>query len=349
MVAAMLARLGGLEGLRLAEAGEFARRAFLNGKFDLTGAEALSDLIAAETEAQRRFALTNAEGCQSRLYALWRRRILHGRAMIEAELDFTEDGDVPGSVASRIWADMQALHEEIVSHIDGYRQAEIIRDGFRVVIAGAPNSGKSSLLNALARRDAAIVSDEPGTTRDILDVTLDLNGDKVIFSDTAGLRDDPGRIEAMGIERARDRLRDADLVLLLEDLASPLTVRIETQAPVWRLGTKADLVHKAASGYQSVIASTTGAGVAGLLAEIHALVAATLGAGMSVLPSRDRHVEQLRACRRSLRTAVDAAEAGLELRAEELRRAGDALGRIAGEIGVEDVLGVIFSEFCVGK
>ena len=160
--------------MRHAEAGEFTRRAFLNGKLDLVETEALADLISAETEAQRRLAVLNADGAQSQLYADWRRRLIHARAMIEAELDFADESDVPGSVADVVWADMRRLPSEVRAHIDGYHRAEIIRDGFDVVIVGAPNAGKSSLLNALARRDAAIVSDEPGTTRDLVELALDL-------------------------------------------------------------------------------------------------------------------------------------------------------------------------------
>ncbi|WP_292662339.1 GTPase, partial [Mesorhizobium sp.] len=162
--------------VRHAEPGEFTRRAFLNGKVDLVETEALADLVNAETEAQRRFAVQNAEGVQSELYLGWRRRLIHARAMIEAEIDFADEDDVPGSVSDTVWSDVKTMIGEIDRHIAGFRAAEIIRDGFEVVILGAPNAGKSSLFNALARRDAAIVTDEPGTTRDLLEVTLDLQG-----------------------------------------------------------------------------------------------------------------------------------------------------------------------------
>ena len=209
-----------IPGVRHAEAGEFTRRAFLNGKLDLTETEALADLISAETEAQRRLAVLNAEGAQSKLYSGWRRRLIHARAMIEAELDFADESDVPGSVADIVWADMEKLLGEIREHIGSFHRAEIIRDGFDVVIVGAPNAGKSSLLNALARRDAAIVSDEPGTTRDLVELALDLNGIKVRLTDTAGIREGAGKVEAIGIERARQRAEAADLVLLLVDPAA---------------------------------------------------------------------------------------------------------------------------------
>ena len=214
VVAALLQALTSLPGIRHAEAGEFTRRAFLNGKLDLIESEALADLISSETEAQRRLAVSNASGAQSGLYAGWRRRIIHAMAMIEAELDFSDEADIPGSVADQVWADVLALRQEIEDHVKGYHQAEIIRDGYDVVIVGAPNAGKSSLLNALAQRDAAIVSDEPGTTRDLVELSLDLNGVKVRLTDTAGIRDAAGKVEAIGIERALGRAKSADLVLV---------------------------------------------------------------------------------------------------------------------------------------
>ena len=185
-------RWSAIEDVRPAEAGEFTRRAFLNGKMDLVEAEALADLIAAETEAQRRFASSGAGGAQSALYAGWRKRIVHARAMIEAELDFSDESDVPGSVAGAVWDDVRRLVADIEAHVAGFHRAEIIREGYSVVIPGAPNAGKSSLLNALARRDVAIVTDEPGTTRDLVHVALDLGGVKVVVTDTAGIREGAG-------------------------------------------------------------------------------------------------------------------------------------------------------------
>src|SRR5690606_35513565 len=222
VVAAVLRRLGSMPGFRQAEAGEFTRRAFINGRLDLTAAEALSDLIIAETESQRRLAQANADGRQSRLYADWRARLLHARTMVEAELDFADEGDVPGSVAAVIWADVAELHDEMSAHLSGFEAAEIVREGFRVALLGAPNAGKSSLLNYLAGRDVAIVSDEPGTTRDVLEVPLDLGGAKVIVADMAGIREGAGKVESIGIERARRMASLADLVLVLIDLCEPV-------------------------------------------------------------------------------------------------------------------------------
>ena len=352
VVSAMLAMLSGFEGLRPAEAGEFTRRAFLNGKMDLVEAEALADLVAAETEAQRRFALAGAGGSQSGLYAGWRKRIMHARAMIEAELDFADEADVPGSVAAAVWDDVRHLVNEIEAHVAGFHQAEIIREGYSVVIAGAPNAGKSSLLNALARRDVAIVTDEPGTTRDLVHVALDLGGVKVVVTDTAGIREDAGKVEAIGIERALDSVRAADLLLLLEDVAAPAGLPVPgTDAPVLKIGSKADLVGDASAlgGYDAVVSARSGAGVNDLLTMISRQAGAASDLHGGIIPARARHVGLLKDAARSLIEAASHHEDRLELRAECLRRAADSFGRIAGTIDVEDVLGVIFSEFCIGK
>jgi tRNA modification GTPase len=349
VVAAVLRELGALEGFRQAEAGEFTRRAFLNGKLDLTGAEALADLISSETETQRRFALANAGGRQAELYGAWRQRILHARAMVEAELDFADEADVGESPSAAAWEDLRRLVEEIDAHLASYHRAEIIRDGFRVVIVGAPNAGKSSLLNALAAREVAIVTEEAGTTRDLIEVPLDLSGVKVLVTDTAGLREQAGVVETIGIERARERAAAADLVLLLTDLSMPLGAPERFgSVPVWRIGSKADLVHGATPmGYDHAISVQSGAGLDRLVDAL-GVVAAEATAETGVLPSRLRHVELLTRCRRHLALALKGG-VDLELRAEELRSAGDVLGRIVGSVDVEELLGAIFSQFCIGK
>ncbi|WFP77046.1 tRNA uridine-5-carboxymethylaminomethyl(34) synthesis GTPase MnmE [Mesorhizobium sp. WSM4906] len=348
VAAKMLETIVGFEGVRHAEPGEFTRRAFLNGKLDLVETEALADLVNAETEAQRRFALRNAEGAQSELYASWRRRLIHARAMIEAEIDFADEEDVPGSVSDAVWAEVAAMIDEIERHIQGFKAAEIIRDGFEVVILGAPNAGKSSLFNALAKREAAIVTDEPGTTRDLLEVVLDLNGMRVRIVDTAGLRETTGKVETIGIERARAKAGGADLVLLLEDMVDPQSVgEVPTGVPLLKIGTKADLKGTLNGDYDLVISSKDGSGLSGLLDEIARRAAAAIGNASDVLPSRLRHVELLRQAKDFLVAAVSGQSQ--ELRAEELRLATDRLGRIVGAVDVEDMLDVIFSQFCIGK
>jgi tRNA modification GTPase len=354
VISAMTETLIAIAGVRPAEAGEFTRRAFLNGKMDLVEAEALADLIAAETEAQRRFASSGTGGAQSVLYAGWRKRIVHARAMIEAELDFAEEGDVPGSVAVAVWDDIRKLVASIEAHLTGFHRAEIIREGFSVVIAGPPNAGKSSLLNALARRDVAIVTEEPGTTRDLVHVALDLGGLKVVITDTAGIREGAGPVEAIGIERALESTRHADLVIMLQDMIAPVALTLPAiAAPVLKVGSKADLADasagSAAGDYDLVVSSKSGDGVDELLTMISRSAAAAAGDGGGVIPARARHVALLRDAAASLGRAVADDKGGLELRAEELRRAGDSFGRIAGTVDVEEVLGAIFSEFCIGK
>lgn len=353
VVAAMLSALSALPDFRHAEPGEFTRRAFLNGKLDLTGAEALSDLIAAETEAQRQFAITNAAGAQRALYDGWRRRLIHARAMIEAELDFADEADVPGSVAAIVWKDMADLAIDIDKHARSYCQAEMIRDGYRVVIIGAPNAGKSSLLNALVRRDAAIVSDEPGTTRDLIDVSMDLGGYKVVITDTAGIRAAPvGTVEAIGIERAIEGARRADLVIHLFDaVVGPDSGADIGQATRLMVANKIDISSKASdiSTADFRISAQTGAGLNALLGDIQKRAADAASPADTVLPSRLRHVHLLELAQVHLCRGVYDVSVPLELRAEELRIASIELGRIVGSVDVEDLLDGIFSTFCIGK
>jgi tRNA modification GTPase len=354
VVAAMLEELTSLDGMRHAEQGEFTKRAFLNGKLDLTETEALADLINAETEAQRRFAVLNAGGAQSELYGEWRRRLIHARAMVEADIDFADEEDVPGSVADTIWIDVRTLLGEIAQHVEGFKAAEIIREGFDVVILGAPNAGKSSLLNALAKREAAIVTDEAGTTRDLVEIALDIGGVRVRVTDTAGIRDDAGAVETIGIERARARASTADLVLMLEDMQDPVTFEAGVvAAPSLRIGTKSDLIgassRQRGKAYDLVVSTSEGAGLALLFAEIGRRAADAAGGAGDILPSRLRHVELLRQTMGYMGEAVNAAGSPLELRSEALRLAGHSLGRIAGTVDVEDLLDVIFSQFCIGE
>lgn len=353
VVAALLRALTALKGVRQAEPGEFTRRAFLGGKLDLVETEALADLIGAETEAQRRFATMNAGGAQGRLYAAWRRRLIHARAMVEAEIDFADESDVPGAVSQSVWPDVAALAGEITRHVQGFHTAEIIRDGFEVVILGAPNAGKSSLFNALARREAAIVSDEPGTTRDLLEIMLDLGGALVRVTDTAGLRAEAEKVEAIGIRRAREKAHGADLVLTLEDMTAPQAVDPgDIKAPLLRVGSKADLrpAHDAAGDrYDFRISVVTGEGIGELITEIGRRASAAAGRGGEILPFRLRHVGLLDEAKAFLDRAMATDESAPELRAEDLRLAADRLGRIVGAVDVEDLLDVIFSQFCIGK
>ncbi|ERI12945.1 tRNA modification GTPase [Ochrobactrum intermedium] len=350
VVERLLAELGEIAGCRIAEAGEFTRRAFSNGKMDLTIAEGLADLIAAETEGQRRLALQVASGTQRELYTEWRQRLLRARAFIEAELDFADESDVPGSVSEQVWQSLALLRTEIENHIASGKRASMLRDGLHVVIVGAPNAGKSSLLNFLAGREVAIISEEAGTTRDLLEVKLDLGGIPVYVTDTAGLRETESVVEKIGIERARARMADADLVLLLEDMNDPVVIGTEeTPATLWTVGTKADLSEKADGGWSYRISTRTGEGLDGLLTDLQNFAEAQIGQIEDAVPTRQRHISLLRSTVGEIDKALNGTNFPLELRAENMRLASQYLGRITGDVDVEEILDVIFSQFCIGK
>lgn len=347
VVAAMVASLGLFEGLRAAEAGEFSRRAFENGRMDLTAVEGLGDLIHAETEAQRRLALRQADGGVAKVLDGWRERLIRCRALIEADLDFADEEDIPGSVAESVWRDAGAIAAEMERHLVRSGRGERLRSGFEIVLLGAPNAGKSSLLNALAGRPAAIVTPEAGTTRDVIEVRLDLAGYPVTLIDTAGLREAAGVVEAEGIRRARARAAAADLVLYLvapEDGVEPDDV----PSGAWVIATKCDLGN-IARRYDLAVSTVTGVGLDDLEATLGQYVRETIGGVEDLVITRARHRDGLSACVAHLKRAIAGDGLGLELRAEDLRRAADALARLTGRIDVEDLLEVIFRDFCIGK
>jgi tRNA modification GTPase len=353
VVAAALAALAALPGFRPAEAGEFTRRAFANQRLDLTQVEGLADLIAAETEVQRRQALLQADGALGRQYEAWRGALIHARALIEAELDFADEADVPESVSVQSWDIVRVLEKEIVNHIAD-RRGERLRDGAEIVILGPPNAGKSSLLNAIAKREVAIVTPEPGTTRDLIEVKLDLGGYPVTIVDTAGLRQAEGLVEREGIRRAEARAARADVALWLVDM----TVSEPVPPPLpgmLAVATKLDKIDSAternllSSRFDAAVSSVTGDGVNDLLALLSNRISAGAAPAESALITRARHRAALEDCLIAVRAALDGSANPIELRAEELRRAGDALARVTGRIDVEDMLDVIFREFCIGK
>jgi tRNA modification GTPase len=350
VLAALFQVLGDTPGVRMAIEGEFSRRAFENGKLDLVEVEGLADLIGAETEMQRRLAVEHSAGGVSAVYDSWAERLTRARALIEAELDFADEDDVPGSVSDMVWADMDRLRNDIRHHLDAASAGEIIRDGFKVVIAGAPNAGKSSLLNALARRDVAIVTDIAGTTRDVLQVDLDIDGYLVKLYDTAGLREADDRVEMEGVRRARVALRDADLVLLLVDVSDPvIPADLDQALPHVRVGTKKDLIETGSDRYDLRISTATGEGLPELRALIGRVVKERFDGLSMAIPSRQRHKDSLAKCLAALDAAISQSETNLELRTEQLRLAAEYLGRITGRVDVEQLLDVIFSEFCIGK
>lgn len=350
VVEKLLSELSSIPNCRMAEPGEFTRRAFTNGKMDLTIAEGLADLIAAETEGQRRLALQVASGVQRQLYNEWRQSLVRARAFIEAELDFSDEGDVPGSVAEQVWISLKSLQQDIDQHIASGKRASLLREGLHVVIAGAPNAGKSSLLNFLAGREVAIISEEAGTTRDLLEVKLDLGGIPVYVTDTAGLRETKSSVERIGIERARQRASEADLVLLLEDMSNPVDVMMdETEIELWRIGTKLDLEIKNPAQWSYHISTKTGEGLDDLVNQIQDFAESKLGQIADAVPTRQRHINLLKMTRDEIDKALARKDLPLELRAENMRLASQYLGRITGDVDVEEILDLIFSQFCIGK
>ncbi len=331
------------EGLRLAEPGEFVRRAFVNGKVELSEVEGLADLVAAETEIQRRQAITQASGSLARRAEGWRGTLIGLRAEIEARLDFSDEDDVAGALPDSFHQNLVALRGELVETLRNADAGERVREGFRVAILGRPNSGKSSLLNALAKRDVAIVTPEPGTTRDVLEVRLDIRGYPVLLYDTAGLREAVSGAEQEGVRRAQLTAGVADLILWLEDSSLP---RAEVPAlpnrPVWRLNTKIDL---SGNPNASAISSRTGEGLEALISRIGKAASESL-AGGSALVTRQRQKQAIEDAATALDAASDTSE---EVAADLLRAASDAIGRLSGRVNVEDVLDRLFSEFCIGK
>ena len=353
VVAAALKCLAGFSELRMAEAGEFSRRALQNGKLDLVEAEGLSDLLAADTEMQRRLAIEQASGHLSAVYERWRETLIFARSMIEAELDFSDEGDIPGSISERIWSDVTQLIAEMQSTLKGQQAGEIIRDGFKIVLAGRPNAGKSSLMNALMRRDVAIVTDIAGTTRDVIHCELDLEGYKVHLFDTAGLRETEEVIEREGIRRAEKFIAEADLVLFLIDMTGTDDTLLPEARVVWRIGTKRDQLDGASdfnqSRYDAVVSTVDESGLDSLREKLVAEIRCQTSIASLAVPSRLRQWQSIVSAASHLQNALDHSGKPLELRAEDLRLASDELSRLTGRIDTEMLLGKIFAEFCVGK
>ena len=344
-----------IEDCRMARPGEFTRRAFENGKIDLTGIEGLADLIDAETAAQRRQALRQTEGALGKLYGGWRRRLVDVTALLEAAIDFSDEADVAGDAVGKARTEAESLHAEISRHLDDRHRGEVIRDGFRVVLAGLPNVGKSSLLNALARRDIAIVSEEAGTTRDVIEVKLDLEGLPVVVSDTAGLRAATGEVEREGIRRTLSRAHRADLLLWLSDARAPDALPGELEEFAARalvVLNKVDLLEGKAPplAHDAVLISArAGEGIDALARRLAAIARERIGEREEPLITQARHRQQLELCHAALQAFREGDAEAIELRAEDLRQAATALGRITGRVDVEDVLDQVFGRFCIGK
>jgi tRNA modification GTPase len=357
VIAAVLSALGELAGLRHAEAGEFTRRAFENGRMDLTAVEGLADLVAAETEAQRRQAFLQLRGLLGERAESWRERLIEATALVETGIDFSDEDDVPSDLMARSLERIRPLADEISSAMAG--QGERLREGLRVAIAGPPNAGKSTLFNRLARRDAAIVSPFPGTTRDVLELHLDLGGYPVTMLDTAGIRDTGDPVEREGVRRASVQASGADLVLWVIDATGQDKRSTQVPAAAWVVVNKMDLADlKEKGNIESefinknlihFISSATGAGVTELVGAISGF-AESFFTREAALVTRERQRAHLRETLVALQGAQRAAQEGREeIMAEHLRLAARALGRLLGRVDVEDVLDVIFRDFCIGK
>ncbi|MBX7198386.1 MAG: tRNA uridine-5-carboxymethylaminomethyl(34) synthesis GTPase MnmE [Rhodospirillaceae bacterium] len=348
VIEGILAALASIPGLRSAEPGEFTRRAFEHGKMDLTQAEALADLVDAETAAQARQALRQMGGDLKALYDGWRARLIKALAHLETVIDFPDE-DLPADVAARLWTEVKTLAGEIARHLDDGGRGERIRNGLMVAIIGPPNAGKSSLLNMLAGRDAAIVTATPGTTRDVIEVHLDLKGFAVTLADTAGLREAADEIEREGIRRSRLTAEAADLKIAVFDGAAPrdaaTTALVDANTLV--VINKGDLLPAPPSAGGHVISAKTGAGVTAFLEALAEKVKDKIGAQGGAPLTRARHRQALQECRDALQRACAAQLP--ELAAEDLRLAARALGRITGRVEVEEILDVVFRDFCIGK
>jgi len=404
VIAAVLAALARIEGLRPAEAGEFTRRAFENGKLDLTAVEGLADLVSAETEGQRRQAFRQLKGALGTPAEAWRQKLIQALALVEARIDFSDEADVPEDLLAPAVAIARALETEIAAALGDGGRGEILREGLVVAIAGPPNAGKSTLLNRIARREAAIVSPFAGTTRDVIEVHLDLDGWPVTLLDTAGICDTEDPVELEGVRRARERAAAADLVLWVADAREPDAAKnaaakgaaksdepSEPIPPTWLIRNKIDLIQgqneKSELKSQSIgnsdvgiipikslknmvnkglnskselgltkndlefnISAFTGEGFDALLGQLARQAEGFLAGAESALVTRERHRRALEEVVAALRRAQTPNVAGREdLLAEELRIAARALGRLTGRVDVEDILDVIFRDFCIGK
>ena len=351
VVSALLQELAAFEGLRHAEAGEFSRRAFDNSRLDLVEIEGLADLVAADTEMQRKLALEQSSGTLSGLYSGWAERLTRIRALIEAELDFPDEDDVPGAVSDQLWPRLAELASEMRGHLAGARASEIVRDGFRIAIVGAPNAGKSSLLNALAQRDVAIVTDVAGTTRDVLGIDLDIGGYLVHVMDTAGIRETEDIVEQEGVRRAFHSIDHADFVLMLQSPEPAAPPQMPAGKRFVTIHSKADLIDAATPRRDDVLylSSKTGEGFDSLTKRIAKEIEASTIVGGGLGPARKRQADYLRKAVADIESCLVSQSTSLELRAEYLRLAAHSLSKITGKVDVEDLLDVIFSEFCIGK
>ncbi|MDD4556027.1 MAG: tRNA uridine-5-carboxymethylaminomethyl(34) synthesis GTPase MnmE [Alphaproteobacteria bacterium] len=356
VISSVIKNLSSLENFRMAEAGEFSKRAFYNNKMDLTEAEGLADLIDAETSEQQKFAIRQMEGSLSNLYETWREALIKILAHLEAYIDFPDE-EIPDDVVEKLLNNVFKLQNEIKQHLESDNIGERLREGFRVVIVGAPNAGKSSLLNNIAKREVAIVSNIAGTTRDAIDIHLDLKGYPVVFTDTAGLRETIEEIEQKGIEIAKSKVSSADLVICLFDGEKENISIFDSIKELFKnkpivVANKCDkLISEQCSQLENQgclpICAKTGEGVEVLLNKIYEEIEQRFTSNSSVLITRARYREYLSDVLENLE--LFNLDKEIELSAEDIRLAARSLGKITGRIEVDDILDKIFGDFCIGK
>ncbi len=355
VIAKLLECLSTLNNFRMAEPGEFARRAFENGKLDLTQVEGLADLINSDTEIQRKQAVMQSSGYLAKLYTDWRYQLVESMTLLTAAIDFSDEEDIATDILKNVKPKVKHLYQQILGHTDDGHRGEILRDGYQVVLAGVPNVGKSSLLNALARREAAIVSDEAGTTRDIIQVSLDLEGFPILVMDTAGLRSTTSEVEREGIRRTIKHANDANMILWLIDAHKPspkIPDDFAGHPNIVLVYNKIDLMEEA--GLNKLddglhLSLKTNIGINQLIKHITSAAKTKIGSINSPVISRQRYRSDLKNCLAHLKVFLENDIEQTELRAEDLRLAANSIGRITGDIDVEDLLDHLFSEFCIGK
>ncbi len=356
VVRAVFEAFGAFEGVRPAEAGEFSRRAFANGRMDLVEAEGLGDLLNARSSRQRQQAVHHLLGGASTVYEGWRTALLGALARVEAAVDFIEEDGVAETAMAHVAEDVGDLARSMNAALADAERAQAVRDGIKVVLAGLPNTGKSSLLNALARRDAAIVSARPGTTRDVIEVGIEIEGMAIVLSDTAGLRDGASDdIEALGIEKSWRELEQADFIVWVSAPDIPGSdVCSGTIVPALRVLNKVDLAATDSDPFRIShgalkVSALSGAGISGLVSALGRLIIDKYGENEVPVIVRSRQKQAIAESIRYLNESLTHDPSQLELVAEDLRKAAGGLARVTGRIDVEDLLSAIFSEFCIGK
>jgi tRNA modification GTPase len=341
-VQAVLGALAAQPGARFAGAGEFTRRAFENGKLRVDQVEGLIDLIDSETEAQRVQALRQMSGALARQAAVWREELVQALALLEAAIDFADE-ELPAGIVDEGAARISRLHDTLAGHLRGLRAAQALRDGFEVAIVGAPNLGKSTLLNAISRRDVALTSHLPGTTRDVIEVRVDLRGLPVVFLDTAGLRETADPVEALGVSRGIARAREADLRVRL--VADPAEAQKAEAGTITRVA----MADRFGAPVEGGVSGLTGAGVDDLLDDVYRLLSGRVAEAGLVVQERHRQaVSEAVVCLDRAREGL-ISHRSLDVVCEDVRLGGRALEALTGGVGAEEILGAIFSRFCIGK